>query len=208
MSRSRGVTPIFRRRLDEKFNRGAENQAFLVESVTGIETLESDGGRAADAAPLGGAARGLCARQLPGPARSAKASQAVQFVSKLVTAATCISAPGGDRRQMTVGELVAFNMLAGRVSAPVLRLAQIWQDFQQARISVERLGDILNTPRRAELQPGARRAAADPRRYQLRACRSSATGSTGRRCCSDVKLEIPAGQMVGIVGPSGSGKAR
>ena len=46
---------------------------------------------------------------------------------------------------LTVGELVAFNMLAGRVSAPVLRLAQIWQDFHQARLSVARLGDILNT---------------------------------------------------------------
>src|SRR5262249_58464255 len=46
---------------------------------------------------------------------------------------------------LTVGELVAFNMLASRVSAPVLRLAQIWQDFHQARLSVARLGDILNT---------------------------------------------------------------
>src|SRR5205085_12631179 len=46
---------------------------------------------------------------------------------------------------LSVGELVAFNILAGRVSAPVLRLAQIWQDFHQARLSIARLGDILNT---------------------------------------------------------------
>ena len=57
---SAGATPLFRRRLDEKFRRGAENQAFLVESVTGIETAQSHGGRAADAAPLGRAARRVC----------------------------------------------------------------------------------------------------------------------------------------------------
>ena len=61
-----GATPAFRRRLDEKFRRGAENQAFLVESVTGIETSQGDGGRAANAAPLGSAACGLRRGELPG----------------------------------------------------------------------------------------------------------------------------------------------
>src|SRR5579871_4419196 len=62
--------------------------------------------------------------------------------------ASSISARG----TLTVGELVAFNMLAGRVSAPVLRLAQIWQDFHQARLSVARLGDILNSMPEPALQ--------------------------------------------------------
>jgi ABC-type protease/lipase transport system fused ATPase/permease subunit len=57
---------------------------------------------------------------------------------------------------MTIGELVAFNMLAGRVAQPVLRLAQIWQDFHQARISIDRLGDILNTPPEPHSRPAAR----------------------------------------------------
>src|SRR4029077_18945808 len=74
------------------------------------------------------------------------ASQVVQFISKVVTAATLyfgarLVIEGG----LSVGELVAFNMLSGRVSSPVLRLAQMWQDFHQARLSVQRLGDILNT---------------------------------------------------------------
>ena len=54
---------------------------------------------------------------------------------------------------LTVGEFVAFNMLASRVSAPVLRIAQIWQDFHQARLSVLRLGDILNTATEPAYQP-------------------------------------------------------
>src|SRR5262245_49721225 len=74
------------------------------------------------------------------------ASQSVQLISKLVTAALLyfgarLVIEGG----LSVGELVAFNMLASRVTQPVLRLAQIWQDFHQARLSVARLGDILNT---------------------------------------------------------------
>jgi subfamily B ATP-binding cassette protein HlyB/CyaB len=74
------------------------------------------------------------------------ASQVVQLVSKIVTAGILyFGAKLVIEGSLSVGELVAFNLLAGRVSAPVLRLAQIWQDFHQARLSVLRLGDILNT---------------------------------------------------------------
>ena len=97
-------------------------------------------------------------------------------------------------------------MLAGRVSAPVLRLAQIWQDFHQARLSVARLGDILNTPAEPTFNPGR---AALPAirgdiafehvtfRYRL----------DGPEVLHDVSFSVPAGQIVGIVGPSGSGKS-
>src|SRR5262249_4795964 len=83
------------------------------------------------------------------------ASQTVQLINKVVTAAILYFGArlviAGD---LSVGELVAFNILAGRVSAPVLRIAQIWQDFHQARISVARLGDILNTPAEPTYNPG------------------------------------------------------
>ena len=82
------------------------------------------------------------------------ASQAVQLVSKLVTAFILyFGAKMVIEGDLTVGELVAFNMLAGRVSSPVLRLAQIWQDFHQARLSVAALGDILNTPPEPTFNP-------------------------------------------------------
>jgi subfamily B ATP-binding cassette protein HlyB/CyaB len=107
---------------------------------------------------------------------------------------------------LTVGELVAFNLLAGRVSAPVLRLAQIWQDFHQARLSVERLGDILNTPAEPVYSPG---------RATLPTVRGQVTFEhvtfryriDGAEVLHDVTLEVPAGQVIGIVGPSGSGKS-
>jgi subfamily B ATP-binding cassette protein HlyB/CyaB len=204
---SAGVTPLFRRRLDEKFDRGAENQAFLVESVGGIETLK--------AMAVEPQMQQRWEEQLAAYVRASFrvlslgnwASQTVQLVSKIVTALTLyFGAYLVIDGELTVGELIAFNMMAGRVAQPVLRLAQLWQDFQQARISIARLGDILNAA--PEPQMGAARAALPAMRgdiafehvtfrYRL----------DGPAVLHDVSLVIPAGQTVGVVGPSGSGKS-
>jgi subfamily B ATP-binding cassette protein HlyB/CyaB len=204
---SAGAAPLFRRRLDEKFNRGSENQAFLVESVTGVETLKA---MAVEpqmqlrweeqlAAYVGASFRVLSLNNT--------ASQAVQMINKLVVATTLYFGArlviGGD---LTVGELVAFNMLAARVSMPVLRLAQIWQDFHQARLSIARLGDILNTapeptfnPARAALPAIRGDVALEHVTFRYRV--------DGAEVLHDVSFNVPAGQVVGIVGPSGSGKS-
>src|SRR5262249_13959632 len=135
-----------RARLDEKFRRGAENQAFLVESVTGVETLKAMAVEPQMQRRWEEQLAGYVAASFRVISLGNAASQAVQLVSKLVTAAILFyGAKLVIDGSLTVGELVAFNILAGRVSAPVLRLAQIWQDFHQARLSVARLGDILNT---------------------------------------------------------------
>ena len=135
------------------------------------------------------------------------ASQAVQLVSKLVTAGTLyFGAMLVIDGSLTVGELVAFNMLAGRVSMPVLRLAQMWQDFHQARLSVARLGDILNTVPEPSYSAG---------RAALPAIRGEITLEhvnfryrvDGPEVLHDISFNVPAGQIVGIVGSSGSGKS-
>jgi subfamily B ATP-binding cassette protein HlyB/CyaB len=204
---SAGVTPLFRRRLDEKFRRGAENQAFLVESVTGIETLKAMAVEPQMQRRWEEQLAGYVASSFRVLSLGNTASQMVQFVSKVVTAAILYF---GARQvivgTLSVGELVAFNILAGRVSAPVLRLAQLWQDFHQARLSVLRLGDILNTT--AEPTYAAART-------QLPAICGNITFDhvafryriDGQEVLKDVSFEVPAGQMVGIVGPSGSGKS-
>jgi len=143
---SAGATPLFRARLDEKFNRGSENQAFLVESVTGVETLKAMAVEPQMQRRWEEQLAGYVAASFRVLSLNNTASQAVQMINKLVIAATLYFGArlviSGD---LTVGELVAFNMLAARVSTPVLRLAQVWQDFHQARVSIDRLGDILNT---------------------------------------------------------------
>jgi subfamily B ATP-binding cassette protein HlyB/CyaB len=204
---SAGVTPIFRRRLDEKFDRGAENQAFLVESVTGIETLK--------AMAVEPQMQRRWEEQLAGYVSASFrvlnlgnwASQVVQLVSKLVTALTLyFGAYLVIEGRLSVGELVAFNMLAGRVAQPVLRLAQIWQDFHQARLSIARLGDILNTAPEPAFNAG--RAALPQIRGDIEFEHVNFRYRVdGPLVLQDVSLSVPAGQVVGIVGPSGSGKS-
>jgi subfamily B ATP-binding cassette protein HlyB/CyaB len=201
------TTPIFRERLDEKFKRGAENQAFLVENVTGIETLKS----MAVEPQMQRRWEEQLAAYVSASFRVTNlgniASQSVQLISKLVTALTLYF---GARLvidgSLTVGELVAFNMLAGRVNQPILRLAQVWQDFQQARLSIDRLGDILNTT--AEPTYNSSRstipALSGAIRFEHVSFRYRVDGS---EILHDVDFEIHPGQVVGIVGPSGSGKS-
>jgi subfamily B ATP-binding cassette protein HlyB/CyaB len=202
-----GVTPAFRTRLDEKFRRGAENQAFLVESVSGVETLKAMAVEPQMQRRWEEQLAGYIGASFSVLSVGNMASNAVQLVSKLVTVAILFwGAQLVIDQSLTVGELVAFNMLASRVSTPVLRIAQIWQDFHQARLSVLRLGDILNTATEPAYQP-TRAALPQIRgeiaiehvgfRYRL----------DGPEVLHDISFQVPSGQMVGIVGPSGSGKS-
>jgi subfamily B ATP-binding cassette protein HlyB/CyaB len=204
---SAGVTPIFRERLDKKFDRGAENQAFLVESVSAIQTLK--------AMAIEPQMQRRWEEQLAGYVSASFdvlslgnwASQSVQFISKVVTALTLyFGAHLVIEGNLSVGELIAFNMLAGRVAQPVLRLAQLWQDFHQARVSIARLGDILNAapepmfdPSRATLPPIKGEVTFDRVNFRYRPDMSLAL--------QDISLKVLPGQVIGIVGPSGSGKS-
>ncbi len=201
------ITPVLRKLLDEKFRRGAENQGFLVESITGIGTLK--------AMAVEPQMRDKWERQFSGYTNTGFrvavlanwGSHLIQLVSKLTTVAVLYwGAKAVIAGDLTVGSLVAFNMLSGRVAAPILRLSQLWQDFQQVRISVDRLGDVLNAPaepehnpNRASLPPIAGRVAFDKVRFRYR--------PDAPEVLREISLEIAAGEMIGIVGPSGSGKS-
>lgn len=201
------AAPLFRRRLDEKFRRGAENQAFLVESVTGIETLKAMAVEPQMQRRWEEQLAGYVASSFRVLSLGNTASQLVQFVSKVVTASILYFGArlviGGS---MSVGELVAFNILASRVSTPVLRLAQLWQDFHQARLSIARLGDILNsTP---EPTHATARTALPAIQGHIRFDHVTFRYRVdGQEVLNDVSFDVPAGQTVGIVGPSGSGKS-
>lgn len=201
------VTPVLKARVDDKFQRGAENQAFLVESVTGVETIK--------AMAVEPQLRERWEEQLAGYVKAAFSAQHVSniaaqvagLINKLVTVATLwFGARLVIEGQLSVGQLIAFNMLAGRVSSPVLRLVQLWQDFQQARISVERLGDILNSPTEPGLNPNratlpmmAGRIQFDNVTFRYR--------PDGSEILRRVNLDIQPGEVIGIVGRSGSGKS-
>ena len=203
---SLAVTPLLRARLHEKFNRGAENQAFLVESINGIDTLKA---MAVEPQMVRRWENQLAAYVAAGfrtATLGTVAHEGVSLIGKLVTVATLwLGARLVIDGELTVGQLIAFNMLAGRVATPVMRLAQLWTDFQQTGISVQRLGDILNS--RGEVAP-AHRGTLPPLVGGI------VLDQVGFRYRPDtaeilrgVDLRIAPGEVIGIVGRSGSGKS-
>jgi len=200
------ITPLLRARLNEKFNRGAENQAFLVESISGIDTLKSMAVEPQMIRTWDKQLAHYVTSSFKATTLATLAHEGVNFVGKLVVVLTMwLGARLVIDGDLSVGQLIAFNMLAGRVAQPIMRLAQLWTDFQQIGISVERLGDILNTP--TELASANRSTLPDLRgdieldqiRFRYR--------PDGQEVLSGVGLSIHAGEIIGIVGKSGSGKS-
>ncbi len=202
---SAGITPVLRKRLNDKFARGADNQSFLVESISGIGTIKATAvdprvTRTWDNQLAGyvGASFGVTRVAMVG-------QQSVQLVQKLVSIGILFwGAKLVIQGELSIGQLIAFNMLAGQVAAPIVRLAQLWQDFQQVGISVERLGDILNT--RTEV-PGSRMALPPIKgRVTFERVTFRYRPDTAE-VLSGIELDIKEGEVIGIVGRSGSGKS-
>ena len=199
------ISPQLRARLNDKFARYADNQSFLVESVTALGTVkamavETQMTRRWDQQIAAYVSTAFRVTKL-----ATIGQQGIQLVQKSVTIATLyFGAKLVIEGKLTVGQLIAFNMLAGQVAAPVIRLAQLWQDFQQVGISVARLGDILNTPTE---NPSSTLALPEIRgeivcdhvRFRYR--------PDAQPVLPDLSLTISAGEVVGIVGRSGSGKS-
>ncbi|MDP2831691.1 MAG: type I secretion system permease/ATPase [Pseudomonadota bacterium] len=199
------ITPLLRARLHEKFNRGAENQAFLVETVSGIDTLKA---MAVEPQMTRHWDKQLAA-YVSASFRTAKLStvahEGVNLVGKLVTVATLwLGAKLVIEGDLSVGQLIAFNMLAGRVAQPIMRLAQLWTDFQQTGISVQRLGDILNT--RSEVAGNKSPLPALTGRIELDQV-VFRYRPDGPEVLRGVSLTIEPGEVIGVVGRSGSGKS-
>jgi ATP-binding cassette, subfamily B, bacterial HlyB/CyaB len=200
------IRPVLREQINEKFNRGARSQQFLVESIVGAQTL-----KAASVEPM---MQAQWEERLAAYVRTsfdagisgATGQNLVQYVSKVTTALILlIGAQLVIEGAMTVGELVAFNMIASQVVQPILRLSQLWQDFQQVQVSVARLGDILNAPPEPvpqnllTLPPP--RGAIEFRNVTMR------YRPDAQDALRNVSLSIEPGEVIGIVGPSGSGKS-
>jgi subfamily B ATP-binding cassette protein HlyB/CyaB len=201
------ITPTIRARLNEKFNRGAENQSFLVEAVSGIQTVKA----LAVEPPL----QRLWDEQLAGYVRASfratslitVTGQAATFIQKSTTIAVMwVGAYQVIDGDLSIGELIAFNMLSGQVTGPLLRMVNLWQEFQQVGISIQRLGDVLNSrpepsynPNRTTLPKIAGQIAFDDVTFRYR--------PDGPPVLQHVSLTLQPGQIIGVVGRSGSGKS-
>jgi len=199
------ATPMINVLLNEKFHKGAVAQSFLVESITGIQTVKSlaiEGKMVKDWEKSLGEYI-LSAFRLSNLGNVAVTSS--QTLQKMMTLAVIyFGVSEVFNGSMSVGQLIVFQMFSSQLSGPILRLVHMWQDFQQARLSLDRLGDIINTP--PEVVGGA---------LTVEKLQGGIVGKEvsfrytpdGPLVLDRVSFDIKPGMMVGIVGRSGSGKS-
>jgi len=198
-------TPVLRARLHEKFNRGAENQAFLVESISGIDTVKASAVEPQWTRKWDNQMAAYVSSSFRTATVSAIANGSITWVSKLVTVGIMyFGAKLVIEGKLSVGQLIAFNMLSGQVTNPIMRLAQLWTDFQQTAISVQRLGDILNTRTeiagsKTSLPPIKGQIDFDGIHFRYR--------PDAPEVIHGLSLSVRPGEVIGIVGRSGSGKS-
>ena len=201
------ITPVFKKRLDEKFNAGAESQSFLVESINGVQTVKSFSLEESFEKKWGDIQADYVKASYKTSMVSANSNSIAQFIQKIfelmILTFGAVFVMDGT---LTVGALVAFRMLSGRVTGPVLRLVQLWQEYQQASLSVKRIGDIFNSPTEAvnstnlsNLPKIKGNIKFDKVRFRYKI--------DNPEVIKDVSFEIKQGSIIGVVGRSGSGKS-
>ena len=201
------VTPIFKRLLNQLFLIGAENQSFLIEAVNGVETVKATSVETQFVQKY----EQILARLVKTAFTTANVANVAGgiagFVQQLFTLLVLwIGAYLVIDRKISVGELIAFQMLSSQVITPILRVINMWQAFQQTRVSIERLGDVMNS----EVEP-----AFNPNRTSLPTVQGDIVFERvsfkyrpeGAEVLRGVSFHIKPGMRVGIVGRSGSGKS-
>ncbi|MDR3088960.1 MAG: type I secretion system permease/ATPase [Desulfobulbaceae bacterium] len=200
------LTPFLRGKLEDNYARNAENQSFLVEAISGIETIKAS---AAEPRIRRQWEEKLAARARTGFVSGQYANliqQATAIIGKVLTIALLwFGAREVLAGRLTVGQLIAFNMLSSRVMQPVLRLSQVWKEFQQTRVSLSRIADIFNCQPEPGFTPG--RSAPPPITGAVRFEHVSFRYRPGAAfAVDDLSFTIQPGEMVGIVGATGGGK--
>lgn len=199
-------TPALRRAIDAQFLAGARQQAFVTERVAAMETvkslqLETVLGQRFESLYGAYLESGLRTRLLAaGIGLGAKSIEQLLTVSVLCVGAWMVIEGGG----MTVGALVAFQMFAARLTAPALKIASLWQEFQQVYVAVRRLADIMDTPREPMHGESTRGASGEG---WLQFKEVGYRYRDGPWVLRDLSFELAPGACAAIVGPSGSGKS-
>ena len=200
-----GIAPLYQHLLNKRFQLGAGRRNFLVETVTGIQEVKSS----AIEKRLISRYEEIMAGYVQAAFAVVKLANTAGSISLFLQQAFILSvlwvgAVTVINNEMTIGQLVAFQMIAGQMVAPVMRLVDAWQYFQRAKVSMERLGDILNEEAEPEFNPNRTTLPMIEGNIRFEHVSFSYSRGSGIK---DINIDIPAGCMVGITGESGSGKS-
>ncbi|WP_416676271.1 type I secretion system permease/ATPase [Egbenema bharatensis] len=200
------ATPILRNWLNETFNRSADSQSFLVETVTGIHSVKAHAAEKTTRDRW----EGLYARFVRTGFKATTTANISNHLGDFLTSFSALlilwfGAQLVIKQELTIGQLVAFQMLSGRVTGPLLRLIQLWQNLQEVLLAVDRIGDILNTPPEAEPGTGLM---LPPLRGQVNFDQVFFRYKEEQEpILRGISFDVEPGMFVGIVGRSGSGKS-
>ncbi|NJP09436.1 MAG: peptidase domain-containing ABC transporter [Leptolyngbyaceae cyanobacterium RU_5_1] len=200
------ATPILRGWLNETFNRSADSQSFLVETVTGIHSVKAHTAERTSRDRW----EGLFARFIRTGFKASTTSNISNNIADFLTNLSSLlilyfGASLVIQQKLTIGQLVAFQMLSGRMTGPLLRLIQLWQNLQQVLLSVDRIGDILNTAPEAEAGSGL---VLPPLQGQVTFDQVFFRYQPNQEpVLRGISFTVEPGMLVGVVGRSGSGKS-
>ncbi|MBS9383650.1 MAG: peptidase domain-containing ABC transporter [Dolichospermum sp. BR01] len=201
------AAPTVSRQLRTKAERNAETQSYLVEVMSGIQTVKAQNIELRSRFSWQKKYAKFVAAGFKTVLTSTLANSTSQFLSKLSSLLVLwVGAYLVLKGELTLGELIAFRIISSYVTTPILRLAQIWQNFQETGLSLERLSDIVDTPQEAEIDRNniPLPAVSGAVKYENVSFRFAASGPLQ---LSNVTVEFAPGKFVGIVGQSGSGKS-
>ena len=202
------VAPVVRQQLRTKAERNAQTQSYLVEVVSGIQTVKAQNIELRSRWQWQESYARYVSAGFKSVLTSTTAGSISNFLNKLSSLLLLwVGAYLVLQGKLTLGELIAFRIIAGYTTSPLLRLIQLWQNFQETALSLERLSDILDTPQEADEanrhnipMPEIRGSV----KYENVDFRFTHSGSPQ---LTNINLDFPAGVFVGVVGMSGAGKS-
>ena len=200
------VTPLLRKKLEDKFALGAENQAYLVETVTSMETLKSHAVEPQWQREWERRMASYVQTAFEGGHLGNATNQFISLASKMLAVVLLwLGAKLVIDGELTVGGLIAFNMLSGRVNAPILKLSSLWQDFTQMKVSIRRLADIMDAAPEPAFQPNRSTPPAMEGRVTFEHV-GFRYSSKAAEVLTDLSFDVRPGEVIGLVGVSGAGK--
>ena len=200
------ITPLLRKKLEDKFALGAENQAYLLETVTSMETLKSHAVEPQWQREWERRMASYVQTAFEGGHLGNATNQFISLASKILTVVLLwLGAKLVIDGEMTVGGLIAFNMLSGRVNAPILKLSSLWQDFTQMKVSIKRLADIMDAAPEPAFQPNRSTPPAIQGRVTFEHV-GFRYSPKAPEVLTDLSFDVQPGEVIGLVGVSGAGK--